>query len=75
MTKISFGWFIAALVMVGGPLVAAAPSWGWFATPAGAGAALVALGGVLGAAFGVNGSGFVARITGNGSQPVPKDVN
>lgn len=53
MNMRSAGWFFAALVLVGGPLVAAAPSWGWFATPAGAGAALIALGGVLGAAFGV----------------------
>ncbi len=49
----SVGWLVASVILVLGPLFAAAPSFAWFATPAGVGAALIALGGVLGSAFGV----------------------
>lgn len=48
------GWFVGALALVLGPLMAAAPTWEWFATPLGVGSVISAIGGVLGAAFGVS---------------------
>ena len=71
----SLGWFAAAFALTLGPLIAAAPSWAWFATPPGTGALLLSIGGVLAAAFGVDRSAVVAKITGNGKQPLPPDVN
>ena len=69
------GWILGALLLALTPVLGAAPSWAFFATPIGVAALASAIGGVLVAAFKVDGASVIAKVTGNGKTPIPPDVN
>lgn len=71
----NIGWMIGSLFLVLAPVIAAAPNWAWFASPVGVSALLASVGGVLVAAFKIDGASVIAKVTGNGKQPLPPDVN